>query len=158
MSDLNQCTFTGRLGADPEHRSTKSGDPIANMRLAVGKQWKDRDGNKQESTEWISVVCFNKGLCKLMEYAQKGTRLWVSGRFQTRTWEDQSGQKRYSSEIVVQPFDGNIQIIDGGRNSGDDQGRQQSNDSGAGYADAKAGQRPARQSSMADDMDDHIPF
>ncbi len=149
MSDLNQCTFTGRLGTDPEHRSTKSGDPIVNLRLAVGKNWKDLDGNKQESTEWISVTCFNKGLCKLMEYAQKGTRIWVTGRFQTRQWEDQLGNKRYSSEIVVQPYGGDIQIIDGGRNQGDQQSNQSS---AADYNRAQSGQR---QSSY---QDDGIPF
>lgn len=153
MSDPNQCTFTGRLGADPEFRNTRSGDPIANLRLAVGKNWKDRDGQKQDRTEWVSVVCFNKGLCKLMEYAKKGTRIWVSGSFQTRQWEDQSGQKRYTSEIVVQPYDGDIQIIDGGRTS--DEQNQQSQGSAADYDKAQSGQR---QSAFDNDMDDEIPL
>lgn len=153
MSDLNQCTFTGRLGADPEFRNTRSGDPIANLRMAVGKQWKDRGGQKQDRAEWVSIVCFNKGLCKLLEYTKKGTRIWVSGAMQTRQWEDQSGQKRYTTEIVVQAFEGNIQIIDGGRSSGD-QG-QQSQGSAADYDKAQSGQK---QSTFDNDMDDTIPF
>ena len=149
MSDLNLCIFTGRLGADPEHRTTRNGDPITNFRMAVGKNWKDRDGNKQESTEWVPVTCFNKGLCKLLEYAQKGSRVWVSGRFQTRQWEDQEGNKRYTTEIVIQPYDGNVQIIDGGRQS-EDQSNQSSRDE---YAKQSGGS-----SAIAADMDDSIPF
>jgi single-strand DNA-binding protein len=114
MTDLNQCTFTGRLGADPEIRRTQGGKPIANLRLAVSDTWKDKDsGERKEKTEWVSVVVFNEGLCKVIEnYLKKGSRVLVQGSQQTRKWKDQSGNDRYSTECVLQAFNGKLVMLD----------------------------------------------
>lgn len=100
MSDINNCTFTGRLGADPEVKSFQSGDKIANARLAVGSQWK-KDGEKKERTEWVSLV-FRGGLVGVVEsYLKKGSQIAVTGQMVTRKWQDTSGNDRYSTEIQV---------------------------------------------------------
>lgn len=115
MADLNECTFIGRLGADPEIRRTQAGSPIANLRLAVSETWKDKNtGERKEKTEWVPVVVFNDGLCKLAEqYLKKGSRLMVRGKLATRKWQDQSGNDRYSTEVVLQGFDAKIIMLDG---------------------------------------------
>ena len=115
MADLNECTFIGRLGADPEIRRTQTGSPIANLRLAVSETWKDKaTGERKEKTEWVPVVVFNDGLCKLAEqYLKKGSRLMVRGKLATRKWVDQSGADRYSTEVVLQGFDAKIIMLDG---------------------------------------------
>ena len=115
MADLNECTFIGRLGADPEIRRTQTGSPIANLRLAVSETWKDKNtGERKEKTEWVPVVIFNDGLCKLAEqYLKKGSRVMVRGKFTTRKWQDQSGQDRYSTEVTLQGFDAKIIMLDG---------------------------------------------
>lgn len=114
MSDLNQCTFIGRLGADPEIRRTQDGKPIANLRLAVSETWRDRNtGERKEKTEWISITVFSEGLCKLAEqYLKKGSKVFIQGAWKTRKWTDQSGQDRYSTECVLQGFDGKLQMLD----------------------------------------------
>ena len=100
MSDINNCTFTGRLGADPEVKSFQSGDKIANARLAVGSQWK-KDGEKKERTEWVSLV-FRGGLVGVVEsYLRKGSQIAVTGQMVTRKWQAQDGSDRYSTEIQV---------------------------------------------------------
>lgn len=106
MSDLNQCTFTGRLGADPEIRRTGNGKPVASLRLAVGETWKDKNsGERKEKTEWVSVVIWNEGLCRVAEgYLKKGSRVLIQGALQTRKWQDQSGNDRYSTEVVLNGF------------------------------------------------------
>lgn len=101
-NDLNQCNFTGRLGADPEIRYMSDQTPIANMRLAVGKQWKDKQtGEKREQTEWVTVVAFRKLAEIAGEYFRKGGRLLVVGEMRTRKWQDKEGHDRYSTEIVA---------------------------------------------------------
>ena len=100
MSDINNCTFTGRLGADPEVKTFQSGDKIANARLAVGPQWK-KDGEKKERTEWVSLV-FRGGLVGVVEsYLRKGSQIAVTGQMVTRKWQAQDGSDRYSTEIQV---------------------------------------------------------
>lgn len=115
MSDLNQVTITGRLGADAEIRRTQDGKPIANLRVAVSETWRDSSsGEKKERTEWISVVCFIEGLCKVIEqYTSKGSRVLVQGKWSTRKWTDQSGNDRYSTELVLQGFDAKFLMLDG---------------------------------------------
>lgn len=102
MSDINNCTFTGRLGADPEVKSFQSGDRIANARLAVGQNWKDKTtGEKKERTEWVSLV-FRGGLVGVVEgYLRKGSQIAVTGQMVTRKWQAQDGSDRYSTEIQV---------------------------------------------------------
>lgn len=115
MSDLNQCTFTGRLGADPEMRRTGAGKPVASLRLAVGEQWRDKNsGERKEKTEWVQVVVWNEGLCKVVEqYLKKGARILVQGAMQTRKWADQNGNDRYSTEVVLNGFGDKLIMLDG---------------------------------------------
>ena len=115
MSDLNQCTFTGRLGRDPESRSLPNGGKVVNLNLAVSHRYKDRDGNKAERTTWVPVVIWNDKLGEIAEqYLSKGSRVAVTGEFQTRKWQDQSGADRYSTEIVLQRFGGTLVLLGGG--------------------------------------------
>ena len=101
MSDLNQCTFTGRLGADPEIRYTTEGKPVANLQLACGEKWTDKNGEKKEETEWVRVVAFGK-LAEIIEkYPKKGAQLLIVGKMKTRKWEDNEGRTRYTTEIVA---------------------------------------------------------
>lgn len=145
-NDLNRCDFIGRLGADPEIRNLPSGDPVANMRLAVGSSWKDKQGEKQERTEWVPVCVFG-GLAKVVEqYLRKGSQVYVSGRFQTRQWE-KDGEKRYTTEIVVDQK-GVLQML-GGKNEAPRAQGQPRNDANEA---SKTFQKPA------DDFDDDIPF
>jgi single-strand DNA-binding protein len=101
MSDLNQCNFIGRLGRDPETKYTPGGDAVTNFSIAVGEAWK-KDGEKQERTEWVNVVAWRKlgEICG--KYLKKGSQVCISGKMQTRTWEDKEGVKRYTTEIIAQ--------------------------------------------------------
>ncbi|MGR3524867.1 MAG: single-stranded DNA-binding protein [Paracoccaceae bacterium] len=148
---LNQCQFIGNLGADPEVRTFNNGGKVCNLRLAVTEKW-TKDGEKKERTEWITVAIFNEGLAGVAErFLKKGSKVYISGKMQTRKWQDQSGADRYSTEIVMQGFDCKLEMLDGpnggsqGGNSGG--GYDQSPDSGAG-----AGGRPSS------DIEDSIPF
>lgn len=147
MSDLNQCTFTGRLGADPEIRRNQEGKPIANLRLAVSDAWRDRNsGERKEKTEWISITVFSEGLCKLVEqYLRKGSKVLIQGSWKTRKWTDQSGQDRYSTECVLQGFDAKLVMLDGP--SGEAKGKPQQRDP-----------EPDMYGNNPDDLDDSIPF
>lgn len=111
---LNRCEFIGRLGADPEIRRTQDGRPIVNMRLAVSENWRDKNtGERKESTEWVSVVIFSEGLCKVAEnYLRKGSLIYVAGAMKTRKWTDQSGTDKYATEIVMQGFDAKLVMLD----------------------------------------------
>lgn len=114
MSDLNQITITGRLGADPEIRRTQAGKPIANLRVACAETWRDNNGERQEKTEWFTVVIFSEGLCKIAEaYLRKGSRVLLQGKMVTRKWKDQQGNDRYSTEMVLQGFDAKLLMLDG---------------------------------------------
>jgi single-strand DNA-binding protein len=111
--DLNLCQFIGRLGKDVEMRYTSDGKAVANLSIACGESWKDKTGAKQERTEWIRVVAFGK-LAEIMgEYLSKGSQVYISGRMTTRKWQDQSGQDRYSTEIVAEQ----LQML-GGKSGG----------------------------------------
>lgn len=114
MSDLNQFTLTGRLGADPEVRRTQAGKPIVNMRVAVSETWRDQSGERKEKTEWVSAVIFSEGLCKVAEqYLKKGSKVLLQGKIATRKWQDQSGNDKYSTELVLQGFDAKLIMLDG---------------------------------------------
>lgn len=153
---VNKVILVGNLGADPEIRRLNSGDPVVNLRIATSESWKDKDGEKQERTTWHQVVIFNEGLAKIAEqYLKKGAKIYLSGSLQTRKWQDQSGADRYTTEIVLQKYQGELQMLDT-RSQGDQQGNQQSGQSSAAdYDKAQSGQK---QSSYQDDMDDKIPF
>lgn len=152
MSDLNQCTITGRLGADVEVRRTQDGKPIANMRVACSETWRDRNGERKEKTEWFSVVIWSDGLCKIAEqYLKKGSRVLLQGKMQTRKWQDQSGNDRYTTELVLQGYDAKMVMLDGP--SGDSKPSQ--HDNRTSYDDDDA---PGRQANFSRDLDDDIPF
>lgn len=153
MSDLNQCTITGRLGADPEIRRTQDGKPIANLRVASSETWRDRNGERKEKTEWFSVVIWSEGLCKIAEqYLKKGSRVLLQGKMQTRKWQDQSGNDRYSTELVLQGYDAKMVMLDGPSGERQSKPQQSSYDD---YEDLGPGIRPLNSSDL-DDSD--IPF
>ncbi len=112
---VNKVILVGNLGADPEIRRTQDGRPIVNLRIATSESWRDRNsGERRERTEWHRVVIFNEGLAKVAEqYLKKGAKVYIEGQLQTREWEDQQGQKRYSTEVVVQGFNGQLTMLDG---------------------------------------------
>jgi len=149
MSDLNQCSFIGRLGADPEIKSFQNGGRICNLRLACGEKWKDKaTGERKERTEWISVTINSDGLVGVAErYLRKGSRVFIQGQLRTRKWQDQSGQDRYSTEIVVGGFGGILTMLDGASQSG-----------GTNAPSEPQRTNPAAQGGFVDDLDDDIPF
>lgn len=113
MASLNKVQLIGNLGQDPESRSFANGGEVVNLRIATSESWKDRDGNKQERTEWHSVAIFNEGLAKVAKsYLRKGSKCYIEGQLQTRKWQDQSGNDRYSTEIVLQKFHGELVLLD----------------------------------------------
>lgn len=114
---VNKVILVGKVGADPEIRRTQDGRPIANLRVATSESWRDKNsGERKEKTEWHSVVIFNEGLCKVVEnYVGKGSSVYIEGALQTRKWQDQSGNDRYSTEVVLQGFGGSLTMLDGPR-------------------------------------------
>jgi len=152
---LNQCQFIGNLGRDPETRTFTNGNKVCNLRIACSETWRDKQtGERKEKTEWISVALFSEGLIRVAEqYLRKGSKVYVSGKMVTRKWQDQSGQDKYSTEIVLQGFDSKLVMLDGasGKPSGD--GYEQGGASG-GYG----GQSGGYGGPPAGDMDDSIPF
>ena len=109
---LNKCCFIGRVGRDPEIRTTQAGKKIANLPLGVSEKYKDVDGQKQEKTEWVNVSVFNDGLVSVVEsYVKKGQLLYVEGKFQTRKWPDKDGQDRYTTEIVLGGYNGQLVML-----------------------------------------------
>ena len=111
---VNKVILIGNLGADPEIRRTQDGRPVANLRLATSESWRDKaTGERKEKTEWHRVVIFNENLCKIAEqYLKKGSKVFIEGQLQTRKWQDQSGQDRYSTEVVLQGFRGELTLLD----------------------------------------------
>ncbi|WP_242222946.1 single-stranded DNA-binding protein [Shinella zoogloeoides] len=173
---VNKVILIGNVGADPEIRRTQDGRPIANLRIATSETWRDRNnGERREKTEWHNVVVFNEGLCKVVEqYVKKGAKLYIEGALQTRKWQDQTGNDRYSTEIVLQGFNSTLTMLDGRgegggeRRGGGDFGGSSNYGGGAPSYD-DYGSRPASGGgggggsrsgggSMARDMDDDIPF
>ena len=126
MHSLNKVLLIGHLGADPEVRRMSSGDPVVNMRLACSDSWKDKaTGERREKTEWVNVVIFNEGLAKVAEnYLRKGSKVYVEGSLQTRKCQDQSGADKYTTEVVLQKFRGDLVLLDskGGGGSQDNSG------------------------------------
>lgn len=110
---LNKVMIIGNLGRDPEVRKLPSGDPVVNLRIATSETWRDKaSGEKREKTEWHSVAIFNENLARVAEnYLRKGTRIYIEGQLQTRKWQDQDGKDRYSTEIVLQKYRGELQIL-----------------------------------------------
>src|SRR5438034_7652502 len=120
---VNKVILVGNLGADPEIRRTQDGRPVANLRVATSDTWRDKTtGERRERTEWHRVVIFNEGLCRIAEqYLKKGSKVYLEGQLQTRKWQDQQGQDRYSTEVVLQGFNSQLTMLDrvGGGTAGD---------------------------------------
>ena len=153
---VNKVILIGNLGADPEVRTTQDGRPIVNLRLATSETWRDRNtGERRERTEWHRVVIFSEGLAKVAEqYLRKGSTVYIEGQLQTRKWQDQSGQDRYSTEVVLQGFNSTLTML-GGRGDGE------GGDSGFSGPRSGSDDRPAASSAPAFEsggMDDDIPF
>ena len=110
---VNKVILLGNVGKDPEIRYMQNGDPVANLSIATSESWKNKQGEAQEKTEWHRVVMFGKLAGIVEQYVRKGTQLYVEGKLQTRKWQDQSGQDRYSTEIVVDGFNGQLQMLGG---------------------------------------------
>ena len=146
---VNKVILIGNLGADVEVRSFANGGKVCNLRLATSETWKDKNtGDKREKTEWHTVAIFNENLVRVAEqYLRKGSKVYIEGALQTRKWQDQSGADKYSTEIVLQGFNGTLTMLDG---KGD--GQSSHND---GYG---AGGQPRNSGSIPSDLDDEIPF
>lgn len=155
---VNKVILVGNLGRDPESRSFQNGGKVVNLRIATSESWKDRNsGERKEKTEWHSVAIFNEGLANVAErFLRKGSKVYIEGQLQTRKWQDQQGQDKYSTEIVLQGFGGVLTMLDGpqgggqagrGTDGGDNRAATQSNTQGRRFADG-----------MRDDLDDDVPF
>ncbi|MBC2803808.1 single-stranded DNA-binding protein [Rhizobium leguminosarum bv. viciae] len=164
---VNKVILIGNVGADPEIRRTQDGRPIANLRIATSETWRDRNsGERREKTEWHTVVVFNEGLCKVVEqYVKKGAKLYIEGQLQTRKWQDQQGQDRYSTEVVLQGFGSTLTMLDGrGEGGGASSGRgggAGGNDYGDDYGAPAPASSPSRGGgggNFSRDLDDDIPF
>lgn len=153
---LNKVQLIGNVGADPEIKSLNSGDRVANLRIATSESWKDKStGEKREKTEWHSVVVFGDGLVKVIEsYVTKGSKIYISGALQTRKWQDQSGADRYSTEIVLKPFNGELILLSGRGEGGGSGG----GDAGHGGSQGAPAQQTQQRQDFSAPIDDQIPF
>lgn len=149
MASLNKVQLIGALGADPEVRSFQNGGKVCNLRLATSEKWKDKaTGETKEQTEWHSVSIFSEGLAGIAErYLRKGSKVYVEGQLKTRKWQDQSGNDRYSTEIVLNGPKATLVLL-----SSNQGGQQQNND----YQAQSGQQQPS--GSYDDDLDDDLPF
>lgn len=151
---VNKVILVGNLGRDPEIRTMQSGGRVANLSVATSENWRDKaSGERKERTEWHRVVVFNENLVRLCEsYLRKGAKIYVEGQLETRKWQDQSGQERYSTEVVLRPFRGEITMLDsrGGGAEGSDM------DPGTGGSAPSFG--GSRGAPSRGDLDDDIPF
>ena len=168
---LNKVMLIGNLGADPEIRSFQNGGKVANLRIATSETWKDRNtGERQERTEWHTVAIFSEGLVGVVErFLRKGSKVYIEGQLQTRKWQDQSGNDRYSTEVVIRGMNGSLTMLDGaqGGSGGGQRGGGSSWDQGGGGSSGSwnqggessgGGARSSGGGSNYDDLDDDIPF
>jgi single-strand DNA-binding protein len=160
---VNKCIIIGNLGADPEVRTFQNGGKVCNLRIATSEQWKDAtSGEKKERTEWHTVAIFNDGLVGIAErFLKKGSKVYIEGKLQTRKWQDQSGQDRYSTEVVLQGYGGTLTMLDGpsgGGQQGNSGGGYDSGNSGGGYGGETNGGGYGHGGGGRSDMDDEIPF
>ena len=156
---INKVILIGNLGADPEIRHTQDGRPIANLRVATTESWRDKSsGEKRERTEWHRVVIFNEGLCRIAEqYLRKGSKVYLEGQLQTRKWEDQSGQDRYTTEVVLQGFNATLTMLDSRADRMGDGGSDYAGSSNGDFG--KAGPMESSPAESFDkELDDEIPF
>ena len=158
---VNKVILVGNLGKDPEIRRTQDGRPIANLSVATSESWRDKaTGERKEKTEWHRVVIFNEQLCKVVEqYLKKGSKVYLEGALQTRKWQDQSGQDKYTTEVVLQNFNSQLTMLDrAGDRAGGDVG---SDEDDFGASGPGAPRKPAMAGAgggRSGDLDDEIPF
>ena len=147
---VNRVTLIGNLGRDPEVRTFQNGGKIVSLRIATSESWRDKDsGERKERTEWHSVSILSEPLAKIAEqYLRKGSTVYIEGQLETRKWQDQAGADRYSTEVVLRPFNGSLTLLGGKPDGGERQGYDQSPPSGQG----------APSGGGRNDMDDNIPF
>jgi single-strand DNA-binding protein len=153
---VNKVILIGNLGRDPEIRSFPSGGKVANLRVATSERWRDRNtGENKERTEWHSVAIFNENLVRIAEqYLRKGSKVYLEGQLETRKWQDQTGQDRYSTEVVLRPYRGEMTLLDG-RGEGGGAGPDMDQDRGGGsFGGGGGGARGGGSSGL----DDEIPF
>jgi len=162
---VNKVILVGNLGADPEIRRLNSGDPVVNIRVATSETWRDKSsGERREKTEWHNVVIFNDNLAKVAEqFLKKGMKVYVEGQLQTRKWQDQQGQDRYTTEIVLQKFRGELQMLDARGQGQGEGGGQVSYDRGGGRSSDFGQSSPSESrggggGGFSRDLDDEIPF
>jgi single-strand DNA-binding protein len=149
MAGVNKVILVGNLGAEPEARSLNNGSEVVNMRVATSESWKDRDGNRQERVEWHSVVIFNEHLARVAKnYLRKGSKVYLEGKLQTRKWVDQSGNDRYSTEVVLQKFSGELVLLDS----------REGGSAGAGDGSSSRPQQRPQPAAFDTDLDDDVPF
>ena len=154
---VNKVILVGNLGRDPEVRTFQNGGKVVNLRIATSENWKDKQtGERKERTEWHSVAIFNENLGRIAEqYLRKGSTVYIEGQLETRKWQDQSGQDRYSTEVVLRQFRGELTLLggrgEGGGGGGYDDDRGGSRGRSGGYDDDRGGGRGS-------DLDDEIPF
>ncbi len=162
---INRAILLGNVGRDPEVRSLGNGDKVATFRLATSEYWKDKTGERKETTEWHTVVCFNQALCTVIEeHVTQGSKVSIQGKIKTRKWQDQQGADRYSTEIVIDRFDGGLTLEGrpgGGQSNRDEHGygesrsRAPAGEQQQSFGRSEQRQQPPRNSSH---LDDDIPF
>ena len=159
---VNKVILVGNLGKDPEARTMGSGGEVVNLSVATSENWKDKEGNRQERTEWHRVVIFNENLGRVAkQYLRKGSKVYLEGELQTRKWQDNSGQDKYSTEVVIQRFRGELVLLDRreGGGFGDDMDSMGSSSGGFGGGSSGGGSRQQRPAPAFDsDLDDDVPF
>jgi single-strand DNA-binding protein len=166
---LNKVMLIGNLGADPEIRSFQNGGKVANLRIATSETWKDRNtGERQERTEWHNVAIFSEGLVGVVErYLRKGSKVYIEGQLQTRKWQDQSGQDKYTTEVVIRGMNGTLTMLDGAPGGGGGQrgggdwnqgGGSSGGGGGSSWGQGGGGSSGGGGSNFGDDLDDDIPF
>ena len=160
MAGVNKVILVGNLGQDPESRTFSNGGEVVNLRIATSENWKDRDGNRQERTEWHSVAIFNENLGRVAKnYLRKGSKVYIEGQLQTRKWQDQSGNDRYTTEIVLQKFRGELVLLDARGEGGGGGGSFGADEYGSaiGGGGSKPQSRP-QPAAFDSDLDDDVPF
>jgi single-strand DNA-binding protein len=158
---VNKVILIGNLGKDPEIRRMQDGRPVANLSVATSDTWRDKaTGERRERTEWHRVVIFNENLCRIAEqYLKKGSKVYLEGSLQTRKWQDQSGQDKYSTEVVLQGFNGQLTMLDrAGGGGGAEPAEGGSGDFGSSGPTRERTPAMAGGASRREDLDDEIPF
>lgn len=163
VKSLNKVQLIGNVGKDPEIRFSGDGKPIANFSIATSDSYTGKDGNKVEKTEWHKIVAFGKLAEIISKYVKKGSKVYIEGQLQTRKWTDNNGQDRYSTEIILTPFNGQLLMLDG-HSGGSDGGQQKSQPQGQGRTQTASQAQPPTSgpndeySNAPPDFDDDIPF